>query len=141
MEAIFSSETLVDTQRTTRHYIPEDGIFHNYRCENLKSYRRKICPFWMNSPSRAIKLSMYSAGLFNCQHMAHQLATCHHTLICISKTRDNTCVTLQTRTQASQFMKFCNRYKYFIVCLTNQNNQSTIHFSFIFNSVHFQYTT
>jgi hypothetical protein len=38
MEAIYSSETLVDTQRTTRHYTPEDGTLHNHRCENLKSY-------------------------------------------------------------------------------------------------------
>jgi hypothetical protein len=33
-----SSETSVDTQRTTRLYIPEDGTLHNHRCENLKSY-------------------------------------------------------------------------------------------------------
>jgi hypothetical protein len=30
MEAICSSETSVDTQRTTRHYIPEDYTLHNY---------------------------------------------------------------------------------------------------------------
>jgi hypothetical protein len=28
MEAICSSETSVDTQRTTRRYIPEDGTLH-----------------------------------------------------------------------------------------------------------------
>jgi hypothetical protein len=28
----------VDTKRTTRRYIPEDGTLHNHRCENLKSY-------------------------------------------------------------------------------------------------------
>jgi hypothetical protein len=38
VEAIYSSETSVDTQRTTRLYIPEDGTLHNHRCENLKSY-------------------------------------------------------------------------------------------------------
>jgi hypothetical protein len=38
MEAICSSETSVDTQRTTRRYIPEDDTLHNHRCENLKSY-------------------------------------------------------------------------------------------------------
>jgi hypothetical protein len=32
-----SSETSVHI-RTTRHYIPDDGNIHNYRCENLKSY-------------------------------------------------------------------------------------------------------
>jgi hypothetical protein len=37
MEAACSSETSVDIQRTTLRYIP-DGILHNYRCENLKSY-------------------------------------------------------------------------------------------------------
>jgi hypothetical protein len=37
MEATCSSETSVDTQRTTRSYIPEDGTLHNDRCEDLKS--------------------------------------------------------------------------------------------------------
>jgi hypothetical protein len=35
MEAICSSETSVDTQRTTWSYIPEDCTFHNHRCENI----------------------------------------------------------------------------------------------------------
>jgi hypothetical protein len=38
MEAICSSETSADFQRTTRCYIPEDSTLHNHRCENLKSY-------------------------------------------------------------------------------------------------------
>jgi hypothetical protein len=38
MEAICSSEMSVDTQRTTRRYMPEDETLHNHRCENLKSY-------------------------------------------------------------------------------------------------------
>jgi hypothetical protein len=35
--AIHSSETSVLT-RATQHQIPEDGIFHSHRHENLKSY-------------------------------------------------------------------------------------------------------
>jgi hypothetical protein len=38
MEAICSTETSVDIQRTTRRYIPEDSTLYNHRCENLKSY-------------------------------------------------------------------------------------------------------
>jgi hypothetical protein len=38
MEAILSSETSVHTRSTHRH-IPEDGILHSHRCENLKSYK------------------------------------------------------------------------------------------------------
>jgi hypothetical protein len=38
MEAICSSETSVDTQRTTRRNIPEDDTLQNHRCENIKSY-------------------------------------------------------------------------------------------------------
>jgi hypothetical protein len=38
MEEICSSETSVETQRTTRRYISEDGTLHNHRSENLKSY-------------------------------------------------------------------------------------------------------
>jgi hypothetical protein len=37
MEAIRFSETLVFTEATRRH-IPEDGILHSHRRENLKSY-------------------------------------------------------------------------------------------------------
>jgi hypothetical protein len=37
MEAIRSSETSVDT-RSTRRHIPENGILHSHRRENLKSY-------------------------------------------------------------------------------------------------------
>jgi hypothetical protein len=38
MEAIYSSETSVDFQQTTRRYIPQDSTVHNHRCENLKPY-------------------------------------------------------------------------------------------------------
>jgi uncharacterized protein YqiB (DUF1249 family) len=40
MEAICSSETSVDSQRTTRRYtrISEYGTLHNHRIDNLKSY-------------------------------------------------------------------------------------------------------
>jgi hypothetical protein len=41
MEAIRSFETSVHT-RSTRHYIPEDGILHSHRCETLKSYIDKV---------------------------------------------------------------------------------------------------
>jgi hypothetical protein len=37
MEAILSSETSV-LATVTRRDIPEDGIFHSHRCENLISY-------------------------------------------------------------------------------------------------------
>jgi hypothetical protein len=37
MEAIRSSEMSVHIRSTQRH-IPEDGILHSHRCENLKSY-------------------------------------------------------------------------------------------------------
>jgi hypothetical protein len=42
MGAVCSSETSVETQRTTRRQIPEDGTLHNHCCENLKSYKNYI---------------------------------------------------------------------------------------------------
>jgi hypothetical protein len=39
VKAIYSSETSVDVQRTTWHYIPDDRTLHNYRCENLETYK------------------------------------------------------------------------------------------------------
>jgi hypothetical protein len=41
MEAICSSETYADFQRTTRRYIPEDRT-HNHSCGNLISYNFKL---------------------------------------------------------------------------------------------------
>jgi hypothetical protein len=38
MDAICSSETSVDFQRTARRYIPDDSTFQDHSCENLKSY-------------------------------------------------------------------------------------------------------
>jgi hypothetical protein len=32
------NETMVDFQRTTWRYVPEDGTLYNHHCENLKSY-------------------------------------------------------------------------------------------------------
>jgi hypothetical protein len=45
MEAICSSETSVDFQRTTRRHTPEDSTLHYHRCENLKSYKLYIHVF------------------------------------------------------------------------------------------------
>jgi hypothetical protein len=38
VEATCFSETTIDSQRTTRRYIPEDRNLHNHRGENLRSY-------------------------------------------------------------------------------------------------------
>jgi hypothetical protein len=44
MEAMRCSETPVHTRATPRN-IPEDGIFHSYRRENLKSYKFQCYSF------------------------------------------------------------------------------------------------
>jgi hypothetical protein len=38
MEAALFFKLPVDFQRTTRHYVPENGTLHNHSCDNLKSY-------------------------------------------------------------------------------------------------------
>jgi hypothetical protein len=40
-EAMRSSETSVHTRSAQRH-IPQDGILHSHRCENLKSYNIRV---------------------------------------------------------------------------------------------------
>jgi hypothetical protein len=40
MEAIYSSETIVDFQWTTRRYIPQDRTLHDHVCENVKCYTK-----------------------------------------------------------------------------------------------------
>jgi hypothetical protein len=42
MQATCSSETSADFKRTKRHYIPQERILLNYRCENLKSYNKEF---------------------------------------------------------------------------------------------------
>jgi hypothetical protein len=42
MRAICSSETSVDFQRTTRHYIADAKTRHNHHCENLKAYKNTL---------------------------------------------------------------------------------------------------
>jgi hypothetical protein len=41
-EAICSSETSFDFQRSTRRYIPEDCTVHNHRCENIRFYNKDM---------------------------------------------------------------------------------------------------
>jgi hypothetical protein len=43
MEAICSSATSVNFQRTTRHYIPEARTLQNHHWEKLKSYINYCC--------------------------------------------------------------------------------------------------
>jgi hypothetical protein len=44
MEAIRSSETSVQSTRSTRRHISEDGILHSHRRENFKSYKETFNP-------------------------------------------------------------------------------------------------
>jgi hypothetical protein len=52
METICSSETSVDSQRSTWCSIAEDSTFYNDLCENLKSYRIEIVPSISSSKHR-----------------------------------------------------------------------------------------
>jgi hypothetical protein len=45
MEAICSSKTSVHFTGSTWRHIPDDGILHSHRCENLKSYIKLVNKF------------------------------------------------------------------------------------------------
>jgi hypothetical protein len=49
---------VIDFQRTTQGYIPEDITLHNHRCENLRSFILKVT-FFQNEPK------LYSFKNFN----------------------------------------------------------------------------
>jgi hypothetical protein len=72
METIRSSETSVHT-RSTRRHIPEDGILHSHRCENLESYLRKIVVKNFVTYTRIILLSLSSSMGWE---LGHLLAHC-----------------------------------------------------------------
>jgi hypothetical protein len=60
MEAICSSETSVETQRTTRRHIPEDDTLHNHPCEKLKSYMHIMFMFkYINGLYYFMKVSIF----------------------------------------------------------------------------------
>jgi hypothetical protein len=65
MEAMCSSETSVETQRTTRRYIPEYSTLHNDRCKNLKSYATNGV-FW--------KFRMLKFHNIKCELRAYEIA-------------------------------------------------------------------
>jgi hypothetical protein len=58
VEAICSSEVLVDFQWITWHFIPEDSTLHNHRCEHLKKFTSVPNEVW---------------GPFSIQHTLHLL--------------------------------------------------------------------
>jgi hypothetical protein len=61
MEAIRSSEPSVHT-RTTRCIIPEDGILHSHRRENLRSYIALTC--WTLKRRRNVFPLRYELGFY-----------------------------------------------------------------------------
>jgi hypothetical protein len=65
-EAIFPSETSVDTQRTTPRYIPENGTLHNHRCENFK--------FHMSNMSCVLIIFSILLALFSRGHIRNILS-------------------------------------------------------------------
>jgi hypothetical protein len=46
MDAIYSFDTSVEFQHTTKRYVPEDSTIHDHRCENLKSYLAPTVEDW-----------------------------------------------------------------------------------------------
>jgi hypothetical protein len=53
MEAVRTSETLVNFYQTTRCYNPEDSNLHTHRRENLKSYHKLYTPETFLNPFKA----------------------------------------------------------------------------------------
>jgi hypothetical protein len=54
IEAIFPSETSVITRGTRRH-IQEDGILHNYHCENVRSETELLTASGVNTDIRSVR--------------------------------------------------------------------------------------
>jgi hypothetical protein len=63
-QALCSSETSVDFQRTTRRYIPEDSALNNRRCETLKSYVNKYVKEYVPVQRHSVVASNWFNGAF-----------------------------------------------------------------------------
>jgi hypothetical protein len=60
MEAVHTSETSVNINLTTWHYIPEDSKLHTHRCEKLKSH---LCFLVSLSAIKAFNMQSIYFGL------------------------------------------------------------------------------
>jgi hypothetical protein len=88
MEAVCSSETTVDFQRTERRYVPEDSTLHKHRCENLKSHnswslccsliveifratlwKSKIVVLWVLTPCSLVDCFIEVSECTSCLHL------------------------------------------------------------------------
>jgi hypothetical protein len=78
MEAIFSSETLVTIQRTTRIYTTEYDTLHKYRCENLKSYKvyriLKSTVFWDITACSPLRVNRRFGGTFSLHFQGRRIS-------------------------------------------------------------------
>jgi hypothetical protein len=82
MEALSSSETSVLIRATWRN-IPEDGILHSYRSENLKSYLN-LCSFSIFVFIKATNLLNYfceDPGRYRIISIKCTLLTLHNTIV------------------------------------------------------------
>jgi hypothetical protein len=66
MEATCSFETSVDIHRTTQHYISEDRIVHNPRCENLMSYTVLVARAFSPVVCVVYSSSMKAVNFYQC---------------------------------------------------------------------------
>jgi hypothetical protein len=69
MEAICSSETSVHTISSRRH-IPEDGVIHSHRRENLKSYYIKLD---QNEIKCGLGTRLHCLGTGYCKHCVYHM--------------------------------------------------------------------
>jgi hypothetical protein len=67
MEAVQTSETVVNLHQSTRHCNPEDIHLHTQRRENLKSYSMHLFNLYHNTylSSTLYPLYLFTSGLFN----------------------------------------------------------------------------
>jgi hypothetical protein len=64
MKAIRFSETSVHT-RSPQRYIPEDGILHSHRCENLKTCKSTFVFHCLKNRVSSLRLTAYALLLCN----------------------------------------------------------------------------
>jgi hypothetical protein len=127
MEAIFSPETSVDFQWTTRFYVPGDSTLHNHHCENPKLYKNLFWFFFFSWVRDCVE-----GVIADCWSWSAETQACHPFCSIISKIATSRMSAGIKNARDFLLHNFCSKhfsqciyiYIYLCVCVTRCAQES-----------------